>query len=279
MSISGYFSITRPLNSAVSGLAAVLGYLIATGTITLASLILVPVVFSITAAGNVINDYYDAEIDAINRPERPIPSGALRKGAARSFALTLFLAGILISLYTGPLCIAIALINSFLLTAYAARLKSIPLVGNITVSYLTGSIFLFGGAFSGLTGLALNLPLAVIAFLATLSRELLKDAEDIEGDASGGARTLPMLVGIRNTSLLALVCSVLAVGASLIPFFRWGILYLTGIAVVDGIIITAAVLALPCATSACLKNTGATTFLKAGFFLSLAVFSAAAYLL
>lgn len=279
MSLAGYFSITRPLNAFVSGLAAIIGYLVATGTITPASLVLVPVVFCITAAGNVINDYYDADIDAINRPERAIPSGALSRNAARSFALTLFLAGILIALYTGPICIAIVIINSLLLVAYAARLKSMPFIGNVAVSYLAGSIFLFGGAFAGFPSLVQNIPLAAITFLAMLARELLKDAEDVEGDAAGGARTLPLQIGIPETARLALDCSLFAVAASLFPVLRWGVWYLAGIAVVDGIILAASLRALPCTTPACVKATGSTTLLKAGFFLSLLVFSAAAFFL
>ena len=80
---AGFFSIIRPLNSFVAGLAAIVAYLIATGTIVFGVILLMAVVVLITAAGNVINDYYDAEIDKINRPERPIPSGAVGRDAAR----------------------------------------------------------------------------------------------------------------------------------------------------------------------------------------------------
>jgi len=69
--------ITRPHNAVVAGLTALLGYLIATGTLTSPSLLLAVVVVLVTAAGNVINDVYDIEIDRINRPERPIPSGEI----------------------------------------------------------------------------------------------------------------------------------------------------------------------------------------------------------
>jgi len=279
MSLAGYVSITRPLNSIVSGLAAVLGYLVATGTITAGSLILIPVVFCITAAGNAINDCFDADIDAINRPERPIPSGTLTRNAARSFALALFLAGVLVALFTGPLCFAIAVINSLLLFAYAARLKSMPFIGNVAVSYLAGSIFLFGGAFAGFSSLVQNIPLAAITFLATLARELLKDAEDMEGDSACGARTLPMEMGISGTARLALDCALFAAGASLFPVIRWGLWYLAGIVVVDGIILAACIRALPCTSPACIKAAGSTNLLKAGFFLSLLVFAGSAYLL
>ena len=77
----------------------------------------------------------------------------------------------------------------------------------MAVAYLTASIFLFGGAFAGIEGLVRNIPIAAITFLATIAREVLKDAEDVEGDAIGGARTLPMIIGIRGTGMVAFACA------------------------------------------------------------------------
>jgi len=280
MNIRGFYTITRPANSIVSGFAAVLGYLIATGTLVPAVLLLFAIVALITAGGNVINDYFDAGIDAINRPERPIPSGTVRPGSARSYATTLFLAGITLSLFTNNgICILIAAFNSLLLIGYAAKLKSTPFIGNITVSYLSASIFLFGGALAGIAGLFQNLPLAFITFLAMVARELLKDAEDMEGDSAGGARTVPMHIGIRTTGRLAFAFAFLAICASLIPSIWWGRWYVVGIGIIDLIIFAAVSRALPCTTPGCVKSSQATTFLKAGMFASLVVFTLAALFL
>ena len=205
MRLAGFITITRPVNSFVAGLAAIVAYLIDTGTVIPESLLLFFIVALITAAGNVINDFFDAEIDAINRPDRPIPSGAVSRGAARGFAITLFLAGILVSFFTNPLCIGIAIFNVVLLIAYAAKLKSTPFIGNIVVAYLSASIFLFGGALNGFDGLVHIIPIAAITFFAMLSRELLKDAEDVEGDRAGGADTVPIRIGIKKTSEFALI--------------------------------------------------------------------------
>lgn len=279
MTLAGLFWITRPANSAVAGLAAIVAYLIATGTIIPAALLLFGIVALITAAGNVINDYFDAAIDAINRPDRPIPSGTVNRSTARGFAATLFLAGILLCFFTTPLCGALAVANSLLLIAYAARLKSTPFIGNVAVSYLSSSIFLFGGVFAGLDGLIHMLPIAGMTFLAMMSRELLKDAEDIEGDASVGASTLPTRIGIYKTTWLALAFAVVAAASSVIPYFWWGAGYLTGIAVVDIIILFAASRALKCTTPSCVKASGASAFLKKGMFLSLIVFTLSAIFL
>src|SRR5665647_2385984 len=257
MRIAGFFTITRPVNSLVAGLAAIIAYLIDTGTLIPQTLLLFCVVALITAAGNVINDFFDAKIDAINRPDRPIPSGAVTRAAARGFAVTLFLAGI----------------NSLILIAYAGKLKRTPLLGNITVAYLSASIFLFGGALNGWDGLVHIIPIAAITFFAMLSRELVKDAEDVEGDKAGEADTVPIRIGIKKTSRLALISTVLAVLASFIPYFWWGTWYLAGILIVDIIIINAALRGLECATPECMKASMASSLLKAGMFTSLVVFT------
>jgi len=276
---AGFFSIIRPLNSFVAGLAAIVAYLIATGTIVFGVLLLMAVVVLITAAGNVINDYYDAEIDKINRPERPIPSGAVGRDAACVYAGLLFCAGILLAGFTSPLCCGIAVFNSLLLVAYAARLKSTPFFGNAAVSYLSASIFLFGGAFAGWTGFVHMLPVAAITFLAMLSREILKDAEDIEGDRTGGADTLPIRIGVKKSALLAFVFALAAVTASAVPYLWWGTWYLFGIAIVDLVILAAAARALPCTDPDTLRATGATGLLKYGMFASLVIFTLSAVLL
>lgn len=279
MGFAGFFTITRPANSVVAGLAAIVAYLIATGTLVYGVTLLMAVVILITAAGNVINDYFDAEIDAINRPERPVPSGTVGRNAALAWAGILFFFGLVISRFTTPLCLGIALFNVVLLVAYAARLKSTPFLGNVSVAYLAASIFLFGGAFAGWHSLVDMLPIAAITFLAMLARELLKDAEDIEGDRTGGADTLPIRIGVQKTALLAFICAVAAVAASVVPYLWWGAWYLLGIALVDSIIIVAAGKALGCTDADSVKATGSTTLLKIGMFASLVVFTLSAVLL
>jgi len=279
MSLAGYVTITRPVNSLAAGLAAIVAYLIATGTIIPETLLLFAVVTLITAAGNVINDYFDVEIDQVNRPDRPIPSGQVSLPAARAYATTLFLAGILVCLLTNALCIAIAVFNSLLLIAYAAKLKRTPLLGNIAVSFLAGSMFLFGGALGGLPGLSQVLPFAVMTFFAMLARELVKDAEDVEGDRASGAVTLPIRQGIPFTIYLALFCVVLGIVSSLVPYLRWGFWYLCGILLVDAILMTAVLKVVGSTMPEGVKTSGASMLLKAGMFASLGVFTLSALFL
>jgi geranylgeranylglycerol-phosphate geranylgeranyltransferase len=273
MNLAGLFRITRPANSIAAGLAAIVAYLIAAGALDPAVVLLFTVVALVTAAGNVINDYYDVEIDRVNRPDRPIPSGQVTLPAARAYAVTLFLAGIFVCLFTNELCITIAVFNSLLLVAYAGWLKRTLLLGNLAVAYLSGSMFLFGGALTGLPGFFHVLPFAIMTFFAMLARELVKDAEDVEGDQASGAATLPFRYGIRATVFLALACAILSTGASLVPFTVWGIPYLAGILLVDAFILVAVLKAVRSQTPDDVKKSGASTLLKLGMFASLIVFT------
>ncbi|MDK2989653.1 MAG: geranylgeranylglycerol-phosphate geranylgeranyltransferase [Methanoculleus sp.] len=277
MSASTFITITRPHNAVVAGLTALIGYLIATGMLTPPSLLLAVVVALITAGGNVINDVFDVEIDRINRPKRPIPAGEIGLAGAKAYTVGLFAGGLLVATLTTALCFAIALINAVVLVAYAVRLKRTPVLGNVAVAYLTASVFLFGGAFAGVEGLVQNLSLAAITFLATIAREVLKDAEDVDGDAAGGARTLPMIVGVRKTGVFAFACACAAVLVSILPFGGWwGPFYLAGIAVVDLVILFGASRGLRCTTPGCVRESRATSILRAGMFAALAVFAVAA---
>jgi geranylgeranylglycerol-phosphate geranylgeranyltransferase len=277
MSASAFIRITRPHNAVVAGLTALVGYLIATGTLTPPSLLLAVVVALITAGGNVINDVFDVDIDRINRPERPIPAGEISLAGAKAYTAVLFAGGLLTAALTTPLCFAIALANAVILIAYAIRLKGVPALGNLAVAYLAASVFLFGGAFAGVEGLVQNLSLAAITFLATIAREVLKDAEDVDGDAAGGARTLPMIIGIRRTGMLAFACACGAVVVSVLPLGDWwDPFYLAAIAVVDLVILFGASRSLSCTTPACVRKSRATSTLRTGMFAALAVFAVAA---
>jgi len=279
MTVAGLLSITRPVNSLVAGLAALLGYIVATGSLAPISLLLVPIVFSITAGGNVFNDLCDLAIDRINRPQRPLPSGKVTPEAAGILAASLFAAALVLTIPAGLPCVIIAVANSALLLSYPRTLKRTALWGNVAVSYLSASIYPFGGALAGLMAMERTLPLAGITFLAMLSRELLKDAEDVEGDSAAGARTVPIVAGVKKTGVFAYACALGAIAVSLLPVVPWwGPAYLVGIGAADVVILFGAARALRCRTPECVRSSLSTIILKAGMYLALAVITGAAIL-
>ncbi len=226
-----YWEILRPFNCVMASVAAMIGLAIAGGLEPGGAALIFFTVFIITGAGNAINDYYDRDIDAINRPERPIPSGCMSAKAAFYYSMALFAVGCLFAGQVNQICLAVAAFNSALLFLYARNLKAMPLAGNITVAFLTGSTFLFGGAAAGSAGLLANKVPFLLSFLVSMSREIAKDIEDMDGDRQGGARTLPILAGERLSAALA---AAFALAAVVLGFFApFGRLYLMIVVVAD----------------------------------------------
>jgi len=209
----------------MAGFSAVIGAGIVCGIAEIPALgaaLLFSSVFLITGAGNTINDYFDADIDAINKPTRPIPSGRVSRNAALYLSLLLFGLGIVLAYTINNTCFAIALVNSLMLIVYASNLKRTALAGNISVGYLTGSTFLYGGALFGIPGLVRMSGLFALAMLATIAREIAKDIEDIDGDSAMGLDTLPIRIGSRRAGYAASAFGVIAVLLSPVPYLSLG---------------------------------------------------------
>ncbi len=246
-----FLELMRYRNCAMAGLASVIGagiaYSASPGELIWMPLIFIAV-FIITGAGNAINDYFDAGIDAINRPERPIPSGRLKRDSAFIFSIALFAAGIAISYFIGATHILffIAIFNSVLLYFYAYSLKRKVFVGNLSVSYLSGSTFLFGGAAYGIEGIKATLVLFFLSTLATLAREIVKAIEDMEGDRKDGAVTLPLRIGERPSAYAASTIGFIAVLLSPLPYIMglFNEYYIFIVSVADIIFLYAVVLIL-----------------------------------
>ncbi len=180
----GYFELMRPKNCLMAAFAVLIGSFLVLKLdvffVWQPVAVALAAAFLITGGGNGINDYFDAEADEVNRPGRPIPSGKVSRRRALAFSLGLFLLGILFAASTNWLAFGIAIFNSILLIIYSWSLQHKTFFGNFTVGYLTGSTFLFGGAAVG--NIQLPLVFGLLAGLVTVSREIFKDLEDIEGD-------------------------------------------------------------------------------------------------
>lgn len=152
----------------------------------------------IAAAGYIINDYYDVKIDLINKPHRVVVGRILKRRVAMVAHSVLNFMGIglgfVLSWQIGVINLACAL----LLWLYSNQLKRMPLVGNLSVALLTGlSIYIVDVLYQ--SGNLMVIAYALFSFSFTLIREIIKDMEDLRGDATFGCRTLPVVYGIRKT--------------------------------------------------------------------------------
>lgn len=244
-----YIEIMRPGNAVMGAISIILIALI-DKTFTIPVILAMLAVFFETAAGNVINDFFDYKIDLINKPERPIPSGRISLKNGKNYAYLMFLlgtiCGFLISYLTNNwIPFAIVLFADVLLYLYAYKLKTTPLLGNLAVAFITGLGFVFGGfTINSPDIISISLYLGFFAFVMTTAREIVKDIEDVEGDKADGARTLPILIGNRIPSIIAAALIIVASALCPILYYRhiFGVLYLAVIAVAVILFIYSAIL-------------------------------------
>jgi len=244
-----YIEILRPGNALMGAISIILIALI-DKTISIPIILAIITVFFETAAGNVINDYFDYNIDLINKPNRPIPSGRISLKNGRDYAYLLFLAGticgFLISYLTNNwIPFIIVIIADIVLYLYAYKLKSTPLIGNLAVGFMTGFGFVFGGYTINNPSIeTTSIFLGFFAFVMTTAREIIKDIEDIKGDEKDGAKTLPILIGEKIPAIIAVILIIIdcALCPLLYYYHIFGILYLAIIAISVIIFIYSAIL-------------------------------------
>lgn len=179
---------------------------------------------SIAAAGYIINDYFDLNIDRVNKPEAIVVEKIIRRRWAIVWHLTLSFAGVMLALYVSWKIsnFMLALANFFcvvLLWFYSTTFKKKLLIGNVIISLLTAWVIL-ALYLSEINVYRLKDPFynqaitrifkfAVIysgfAFIISLVREIVKDMEDIEGDQRYGCRTMPIVWGIQASKIFAAV--------------------------------------------------------------------------
>ncbi|GAB4012333.1 geranylgeranylglycerol-phosphate geranylgeranyltransferase [Spirosoma migulaei] len=158
----------------------------------------------IAAAGYIINDYFDVKIDLINKPERVIIGRYLKRRVAMGIHQALNVIGCLIGLYLSKWVFLADVLAVSLLWFYSANFKRQPLIGNIVVSLLTALSFIVLAIYYR-HNTTMLLIYALFSFGISLIREIIKDMQDIRGDARFGCRTIPIVWGLRRTKYLLYV--------------------------------------------------------------------------
>ena len=213
-----YFCIYRPLFG--EQYLATLAWLLAASTL-------------LAAAGYIINDYFDLNIDQINKPGKNEFSRNIRRRWAIVWHFSFSLAGILATvLAVGFHKWYLILANAgcvLLLWFYSTSFKRQLLIGNVVISLLTAwtVLILFfafteprqallGGDPNVIKLFRISFLYAAFAFIASLIREAVKDMEDMIGDAQYGCKTLPIVAGVRTTRIYVLTWTAVLVAALLI---------------------------------------------------------------
>ena len=222
-----YFILIRPLNVLIGRLSIFIGALIA-GTISP----LLKVIFAcisgglVAGAANVINDFYDIEIDKVNKPYRPLAANKITPKEALYYSMILYVIGIIFGWIVNWQAFLVSLLCSLLLYWYSAKLKRTVLWGNLTVSLVTAMAFIYGGI--AVNRLSYAIIPAVFSFVYHLGREIIKDAEDIEGDKADDIITFPIKYGKIPALRLATLIYLFLIVITIVPYWLsiFGIYYL-----------------------------------------------------
>jgi len=215
--------IIRPVNCVMMGFAILVGAAIAGGSGVISSarelLLAFLTGFFMTGSAMAVNDYYDREIDGINEPERPIPSGAVSPNEALAISGAFSVFGLAAAWLTSLGNLAIAVLAWVAMMAYSTFGKRTGFLGNLIVSACVSLPFIYGGIMGGGGSIGSSLIFALIAFLACLGREVTKGIVDVEGDGALGIGTVAVSRGPGLAAWVSVACYLLAVGVSFAPVY------------------------------------------------------------
>lgn len=236
-----WISILRPVNGVMGIVATWISAFIGVGTGVTNYLLAVAagsvVVFLVTSAGNILNDYLDVETDRINHPTRPLVTGKISSREALIASVIIFLIALVLAyIFISLLALLIVVVAEAMLILYEVRTKGIGLSGNASISILVGLIFIFGGIC--VDSLDRMILLFGMASLTNFSREIIKDIQDISGDRD--RKTFPMTHGIRMAGIVSAASVAAAIAISFLPYYYgiFGIYYLAIVIPTDIVFIT-----------------------------------------
>ena len=214
----------------------------------------------IAAAGYIINDYFDINIDEVNKPEQMVVDKVIHRRWAIAWHFMLSTAGILFTILALPILekwyLIIANIACIaLLWLYSTNFKKTLLLGNIVISVLTAwtILILFFSKLSPGDAFGSDNPAtykffrfaflyAGFAFISSLIREAIKDMEDLAGDEKNGCRTMPIVWGVNATKvyvavwLIVLIALLVVIQVYVLQFRWWWPVVYTAIAIIAPLI-------------------------------------------
>jgi geranylgeranylglycerol-phosphate geranylgeranyltransferase len=219
----GALRIIRPVNCVMMGFAVLVGAAIGGGAgilhspreLSLAFL----TGFFMTGGAMAVNDYYDREIDAINEPGRPIPSGAVSPVEALVISGVFSVLGLGSAWLTSVNNLAIGVFAWVVMMAYSTFGKRMGFPGNLMVSACVSLPFVYGGIMAGEGAMGSSLLFALIAFLANTGREVTKGIVDVEGDGASGIRTVAVSMGPGVAVWVSVAFYISAVLVSYVPVY------------------------------------------------------------
>jgi len=233
--------IFRPELPFAAGVCVLLGELVALGEFPPLSKAALGFfsVFFISGSALVLNDYFDLEVDRVNMPQRPVPSGLISPNEALVLTGVAIAAGLAASLLIGIAAFIFCAFACAVGVLYNWRFKEAGLVGNLMVAFSVSFTFLFGGVAVGKPWNGTVWCFAAMAFLIDLGEEIAGDAMDMDGDRKRDSRSIALKLGREFALSVSSLIFGTVILVSLLPLgFGWlGAGYLPMILITDVLIV------------------------------------------
>ncbi|HEY9152844.1 MAG TPA: UbiA family prenyltransferase [Anaerolineales bacterium] len=235
--IKGFIQLFRPELPFAAGVCIILGEFIGLGRFPSIREALLGFMcgFFISGSALVSNDYFDLEVDKVNAPERPLPSGVISPSEAIILTILATMIGLAASLVIGFYALILSIIFWWVGFLYNWRFKQTGLLGNLMVASSVAFTVILGGITVGQPFNRLVWFFSLIAFLIDLAEEIAGDAMDVEGDKKRNSKSIAIMLGKNAALRISGAVFVLIVLISFIPvFLGWlGIAYLVVISITD----------------------------------------------
>ncbi len=241
----GIIQLFRPELPLSAGICVVLGEIVALGGFPSIREAMLGFVcgFFISGSALVSNDYFDLEVDRINAPTRPLPSGAVSPSEAIFLAAIAMMIGLAASFVISVNALILSIVFGAVGILYNWRFKQEGLWGNLMVASSVAITFILGGLVVGHLFNAIVWFFSLTAFLIDLGEEIAGDAMDMEGDKQRASKSIAIMLGKNIALRISGAVFLLVVLISFVPYILgWlGIKYLLIISFADLITIFSSV--------------------------------------
>lgn len=250
--IKGLIKLIRPELPMAAGICVIIGEIIALGRFPSSLKLFLGFAwgFFLSSPAMIMNDYFDIEVDKVNSPHRPLPSGLVSSAEAVNLAIFTTLIGLAASTFISRSAILLYIIFWFVGFVYNWKLKEMGLLGNLLVSCSVSITFILGGIAVGKPWNEAVWTFSIIVFLFDLGEEIASDVMDIEGDRKRNVKSLAVLIGKKKALGISASLFMLVIILSFRPVLLnlLGISYLLIITITDFMILIFEIRLLRCET-------------------------------
>jgi len=239
--IKGLIELLRPELPFAAGISVIIGEIITLGKLPSLSELFLGFMWGFFLSGSamILNDFFDIEVDKINAPNRPLPSGLISSNTAIVFTIIISLLGLIISFFINKAAVLLYIIFWFIGFLYNWKLKEKGLLGNLFVSSSVAVTIILGAIVVGNPWNKAVLIFSLMLFVFDLGEEIAADAMDIEGDKKRNIKSIAILIGRQKALNISFLLFMIYIILSFIPVILnlFGISYLIIISLTNSMIL------------------------------------------